>query len=82
MTEERFNLAYETNDQYCIWWAVRDGDITLWKEEVVSLLNSLNEENEKLKQLNIPIDKIKETVKDCKGRIIGIYYTDENGEIE
>lgn len=48
MVEKRFALAYETNDQYSIWWAVRDGDITLWKEEVVDCLNSLHEENERL----------------------------------
>ena len=35
MSEKRFELAYEQGD----WWAVRDGDITLWKEEVVGLLN-------------------------------------------
>ena len=48
----RFQLAYETNDQYCIWWAVRDGDITLWKEEVVSLLNQLNQELKTVKELH------------------------------
>lgn len=47
MTEnKRFELAYEKGN----WWAVRDGDITLWKEEVVGLLNKLNNENENLKQ--------------------------------
>jgi len=50
MTEKRFELAYETNDQQVIWWAVRDGDITLWKEEVVDTLNTLSDENEQLKQ--------------------------------
>ena len=50
MTEERFQLSYETNKQYCIWWAVRDGGITLWKEEVVYLMNQLNDENIKLKE--------------------------------
>ena len=35
MTEKRFELAYETNRQNVVWWAVRDGDITLWKEETV-----------------------------------------------
>ena len=37
MSEKRFELAYEQGG----WWAVRDGDITLWKEEVVALLNEL-----------------------------------------
>lgn len=49
MTEnKRFKLAYEKGN----WWAVRDGDITLWKEEVIHLLNELSEENEQLKQRN------------------------------
>lgn len=49
MTEnKRFKLAYKKGD----WWAVRDGEITLWKEEVIHLLNELNEENEKLKKKN------------------------------
>ena len=49
MTEnKRFELAYEKGN----WWAVRDGDITLWKEEVIHLLNDLSEENEQLKQRN------------------------------
>lgn len=47
MTEnKRFELAYEKGN----WWAVRDGGITLWKEEVVELLNKLNNENKNLKQ--------------------------------
>ena len=46
MTEqERFKLAYKKDD----WWAVRDGEITLWKEEVVHLLNELYEENRQLR---------------------------------
>jgi len=49
MTEKRFELAYETNEQNCIWWAIRDGDVTLWKEEVADQLNALHEENEYLK---------------------------------
>lgn len=48
MTEKRFKLAYTKDD----WWAVRDGEITLWKEEVIHLLNELNEENEILKEEN------------------------------
>ena len=42
---KRFGLAYDHGD----WWAVRDGDITLWKEEVVDLLNKLFDENQFLK---------------------------------
>ena len=63
MTEKRFTLAYETNDQNCIWWAVRNGDITLWKEEVVDLLNkqhetiqSLISDSEKYRKLSIQFD--------------------------
>ncbi len=43
---KRFTLAYENGN----WWAVRDWDITLWKEEVIHLLNELNDENVQLKQ--------------------------------
>ena len=39
MTEKRFELAYEKGN----WWAVRDGEITLWKEEVIGLLNEQEE---------------------------------------
>lgn len=47
MTEnkKRFTLAYEKGN----WWAVRDGDIILWKEEVIAELNNLHEENVQLK---------------------------------
>ena len=37
---------------------------------------SLEKENEQLKNLNIPIDEIKDTVIDYQGRIIGVYYND------
>lgn len=46
MTKKRFKLAYTKDD----WWAVRDGEITLWKEEVIHLLNELHEDNEELKE--------------------------------
>ena len=62
MTEtKRFELAYEKGN----WWAVRDGDITLWKEEVVSLLNVFHEENQKLLTLsNMKKGALVEAVKD------------------
>ena len=62
MTEtKRFELAYEKGN----WWAVRDGDITLWKEEVIHLLNELHEENEKLLTLsNMKKGALVEAVKD------------------
>lgn len=62
MTEnKRFKLAYKKGD----WWAVRDGEITLWKEEVIHLLNELYEENVELKQEN----------HDIKYKIEELYYT-------
>ena len=48
MTEKRFTLAYEKDN----WWAVKDYDITLWKEEVIGLLNEIHEENKQLKSEN------------------------------
>ena len=45
---KRFELAYEKGN----WWAVRDGDITLWKEEVIHLLNELHYENQLLHKIN------------------------------
>lgn len=58
---KRFKLAYEKGN----WWAVRDGDITLWKEEVISLLNVLHEENQKLLTLsNMKKGALVEAVKD------------------
>ena len=55
--DKRFTLAYEKGN----WWAVRDYDITLWKEEVIYLLNELHEENQQLRQklkLTNNMDKI------------------------
>lgn len=46
MTAKRFELAYEKGN----WWAVRDGDITLWKEEVIYLLNKLHSRNKRLEE--------------------------------
>ena len=60
MTEnKRFTLAYEKGN----WWAVKDGDITLWKEEVVGLLNALHEENEQLKHR---IAKLQNELNNCE----------------
>lgn len=57
MTEnKRFKLAYKKGD----WWAVRDGEITLWKEEVIHLLNELHKENEELKKENEDLNTSKE----------------------
>ena len=49
------------------------------KEKVEALTKEnweLEQENQKLKKLNIPIDEIKDTVSDYRGRIIGVYYND------
>ena len=48
----------------------------LSERQAVNHLNALHEENQKLKKLNIPIDEIKDTVSDYRGRIIGVYYND------
>lgn len=42
----------------------------------VNEMLELQEENEQFKQLNIPIDEIEDTVKDWKGRTVGVYYND------
>ena len=39
MNNKRFNFAYKQGD----WWAVNDSGITLWKEEVIYLLNKQDE---------------------------------------
>lgn len=46
MTEKRYTLAYKKGD----WWAVKDGDITLWKEEVIATLNKQDKRIQELKQ--------------------------------
>ena len=56
MNEKRFELAYEQGD----WWAVRDGDITLWKEEVVGLLN---EQQSTINELKEAIDYLKTVIR-------------------
>lgn len=48
MNEKRFSLAYSNDLENDNWWAVRDGDVTLWKEEVVDLLNRLDDRNREL----------------------------------
>ena len=65
MTEKRFTLAYEKGD----WWAVRDGDITLWKEEVIGELNALHEENEKLKRQICNLEHTRDFCAECCERL-------------
>ena len=63
MTEnKRFKLAYEKGN----WWAVRDGEITLWKEEVVGLLN---EQEEMIKRLKTIREEQTETILKQKRKI-------------
>lgn len=86
MTEKRFtdvNVSYEES-----WIRLKDNGLFLIfpihytdKEEyglptLEDLLNELNDENKQLKQLNIPVNEIKDIVVDCRGRIIGVYYND------
>lgn len=42
--------------------------------ETVNEINKIWSDNNELKQLNIPIEEIKETVTDYQGRITAIYY--------
>lgn len=78
MTEKRFNLVdlLET-------LAIADGDECKYYQtcnddfmSLCNLLNELHNENEQLKQLNIPIDEIKDMVIDYQGRVVGVYYND------
>ena len=60
MNNKRFNLAYKQGD----WWAVNDSGITLWKEEVIYLLNKQDEYIKILEQyiLDIKLPRPKEAV--------------------
>ena len=55
--EDWYSDMTSANDFSEIRWAVRDGDITLWKEEVIHLLNELSDENEQLKQRDAELIK-------------------------
>ena len=69
MTEKRFELAYEKGN----WWAVRDGEITLWKEEVIGLLNEQDIEIKRLKEeLKMELKQVKAIL----GKIV--YYDNSN----
>ena len=89
MTEKRFELAYEKGN----WWAVRDGEITLWKEEVVGLLNKQEETIKQLEKANKVFgEQIEELEKELnafkpvmfqdmrKGTVL--LYTKEYGDVE
>ena len=75
MTKKRFTIV-ENHKNY-----LRVDDKTkekfyLNEREIVECLNNLHDENEQLKQLNIPVNEIKDTVVDYRGRIVGVYYND------
>jgi len=57
MTEKRFELAYSNDLENDKWWAVRDWDITLWKEEVVHLLNEQSERITDLEEKEIELGR-------------------------
>ena len=57
----RFQLAYESDNG---WWAVNDNGVTLWKEEVIYLLNEFHEENQQLRKEN-------KALKDANEGLIG-----------
>lgn len=62
MTGKQFTLAYEKGN----WWAVKDGDITLWKEEVIYLLN---EQHETIMTQKTQIDFLQDENKDFRNKI-------------
>lgn len=61
---ERFTLAYEKGN----WWAVRDGDITLWKEEVIATLNEFDEITIQQKK---EIENLREALEFCHDLLDG-----------
>ena len=73
MTAKRFRAIY--CDDYAMDY-ITDNGKQMHIDDVVECLNHLHEENKRLKKLNIPIDEIKDTVSDYRGRIIGVYYND------
>lgn len=76
MTAKRFEMGYDDG----LLRFVKD-NVTNTNLDIVdcwTVLNELNDENEQLKQLNIPVDEIEETVIDSQERVIAIYYKKEN----
>ena len=70
MTEnERFELAYEKGN----WWAVSDGELTLWKEEVVDLLNEQDKQIKELKKekyrLNSKVRRLIDELANCNEKL-------------
>ena len=77
MTAKRFTFDEDVNEDYMYEMGVfSDNGKVMETTDVLNCLNELHEENQKLKKLNIPIDEIKDTVSDYRGRIIGVYYND------
>ena len=80
MTDKRFTYEYDEHNgnlfdnKMNTFYHIEDSDENI--EVLCDRLNWLVEENEQLKSLNIPIEEIKETIVDYKGRIVGVYYND------
>lgn len=68
-SEKRFELAYSDDG----WWAVRDSEITLWKEEVVDLLNEQEKRIEVQQRIisnqELRLNKIKTVLKESYNEI-------------
>lgn len=85
MTEKRY--TYDSKSVSLMkdgdFWLDGNVDTACNHKEICSELNGLVDENEQLKkelnefkQLDIPIDKIEDTVRDGRGRTVGVYYND------
>ena len=81
MTEKRFTVEFDghryflvidEDNEKCLARLDTKLDALAWLE----IYEMLSEENEQLKQLNIPIAEIKDTVIDYQGRVVGVYYND------
>lgn len=73
----KYPIPIEEMDKYLNYGDIKD---LRYANEVIESqrkeIRKIHEENQKLKKLNIPIDEIKDTVSDYRGRIIGVYYND------
>ena len=74
MTVKRFTINGKEIIQNKQVWCVANSEHCA--DVIATAINELIEKNEQLKSLNIPIEEIKETIVDYKGRIVGVYYND------
>lgn len=76
MTEKRFTLAYNENT----WWAVRNGYITLWKEEVIDELNNqdriIESQTKQLQKQHLKITELEKENKRLKKEQYGAIEND------